>query len=319
MGKLYSSISLALSSLIVHHNKTHSCFHSSFSCPFTTFTTYSKALGKNSASVKGTRKQHDSFYNVDDALTLFNRMVQKYFSPFVVEFNKLLSAIVRMKYYAIVVSLHSQIELLGVSHNGYSLNILINCFFGLNQVGFRFSILGKRLKLGIDPTIVTFSTLINGFCTQSKVAQAVSLFDETIQKGLLFRMILNGLCKTRDIDRAIKLFRMMEERGLQPNIVAYNTLIDCLCKDKRLTEVFDLFSKEKDKGLSPTTTTYNCLIHAMCILGKEMDAKKFLDEMLASNVSLDVVTFNILVDAHCKEGMVYEAKDIVNTRIKAWH
>ncbi|KHG14698.1 hypothetical protein F383_00052 [Gossypium arboreum] len=48
-----------------------------------------------------------------------------------------------MKHYAIVVSLCSQMELLGVSHNAYSLNILINCCWQLGRIDFGFSVLGK--------------------------------------------------------------------------------------------------------------------------------------------------------------------------------
>ncbi|MBA0624968.1 hypothetical protein Godav_010229 [Gossypium davidsonii] len=34
------------------------------------------------------------------------------------------------------------------------------------------------LKLGVEPTVVTFSTLINGPCIQNKVSEAVSMLDE---------------------------------------------------------------------------------------------------------------------------------------------
>ncbi|XVE84499.1 hypothetical protein DITRI_Ditri17bG0018400 [Diplodiscus trichospermus] len=159
MGKLTSSTSLALSSLIlrsiVDSKAIHSSFHSSFSCPFTTFTTHIKTICKNSVRVKGKGKKDVWFDNVDDAHTLFNQMFQKYPRPSIVDFTKILSAIVRMKHYAIVVSLCNQMELLRVPHNVYSLSILINCFCLLDRVDFGFSILGKMLKLGIDPNVVT--------------------------------------------------------------------------------------------------------------------------------------------------------------------
>ncbi|KAK8562654.1 hypothetical protein V6N12_010727 [Hibiscus sabdariffa] len=66
-----------------------------------------------SSSVKGIPKRHDSFDNVDDALAFFNKMIQKYPKPSIVEFNKLLAPIVRMKHYAVVVSKYTQLELFG--------------------------------------------------------------------------------------------------------------------------------------------------------------------------------------------------------------
>ncbi|KAG8490295.1 hypothetical protein CXB51_016044 [Gossypium anomalum] len=81
-------------------------------------------------------------------------MIEKYPKPSIVEFNKLLGAIVKMKHYAIVASKYKRIELLGVSHN-----------------------------LGVEPSAVTFSTLINGLCNQSNISEAVCMFDEMTERG----------------------------------------------------------------------------------------------------------------------------------------
>ncbi|KAH1105868.1 hypothetical protein J1N35_009636 [Gossypium stocksii] len=147
MGKLHSSL---IFRSIVNGGRNPSKFHSSYS--FNTIASH----------VREKQKKHDSLDNVDDAFFLFNKMIHKYPMPSVVEFNKLLGAIVRMKRYGIVVSMCSQMELVGVSHDVYTLSILINCFCQLGQIDFGFSILGKMLKLGVEPTVVTFSTLING-------------------------------------------------------------------------------------------------------------------------------------------------------------
>ncbi|PPE00211.1 hypothetical protein GOBAR_DD02787 [Gossypium barbadense] len=74
-----------------------------------------------SMPVKGKGKTDHRFDNVDHALSLFNKMIEKYPKPSIVESTKLFSAIVRMKHYAIVVSMCSQMELLGVSHDVYFL------------------------------------------------------------------------------------------------------------------------------------------------------------------------------------------------------
>ncbi|MFQ6639928.1 hypothetical protein Gotur_015894, partial [Gossypium turneri] len=111
----------------------------------------SKLFSKTSMSVRGNRKKYDRFNNADDALTLFNNVIEKYPKPWIMEFTKLLAAIVRMKHYAVVVSMYRQMELLGVFHNVYSSNILINSFCQLNQIDSGFSVLGKMLKLGVEP------------------------------------------------------------------------------------------------------------------------------------------------------------------------
>ncbi|XVE80478.1 hypothetical protein DITRI_Ditri14bG0143000 [Diplodiscus trichospermus] len=107
------------------------------------------------------------------------------------------------------------------------------------------------LKLGIQPTVVTLSTLINGLYAQEKIAHAVNLFDDMIGKGyhpnlITYSTILNGLCKMGNTKKAVKLLRStMEERGFKLDIVEYDMVIDSLCKDRLLSEALELFAEVK--------------------------------------------------------------------------
>ncbi|KAB2032650.1 hypothetical protein ES319_D05G389600v1 [Gossypium barbadense] len=192
MGKLPSSFILRS---LVNGGSHLSNFHSSSSSSSNTIAPHIKALSKKAMSVRGKGKGDDGFENVDHALILFNKMIGRYQVPSILGFTKLFAAIVRMKHYAIVVSMCSQMELLGVSHDVYSVSILINCFCQLGRIDFGLSVLGKMLKLGVEPSAVTFSTLINGICNQSKISEAVCMFDE------------------------------MTEKGYQPNLIVYNTVL----------------------------------------------------------------------------------------------
>ncbi|CAL5363260.1 unnamed protein product [Camellia sinensis] len=64
-----------------------------------------------------------------------------------------------------------------------TLNIVINCFCNLNQVDLGFFVFGKILKLGYEPDITTFTTLIKGLCLNGNVASTVKFFDEIVEKG----------------------------------------------------------------------------------------------------------------------------------------
>ncbi|MBA0567073.1 hypothetical protein Golob_011833, partial [Gossypium lobatum] len=123
MGKLPSFILCS----VVNGGSHLSDFYT-FSSSSNTIAIHIEALSRKPMSVRGKGEKDDRFDNVNDALILFNKMIDKYPKPSIVEFNKLLGAIVRMKHYAIVVSMYRRIDLLGVSRDVYSLNILINCF-----------------------------------------------------------------------------------------------------------------------------------------------------------------------------------------------
>ncbi|KAH1097589.1 hypothetical protein J1N35_014510 [Gossypium stocksii] len=221
MGMLPSFILRSL----VNDGSHLSNFHS-FSSSSNTIATHIEALNNKPMymPVRGKGKRDHRFDNVEDTLILFSKMIEKYPKPSVMEFNKLLGAIIKMKHYAIVVSKYRRIELLGVSHNVYSMSILINCFCQLGRIDFGLSVLGKMLKLGVEPSAVTFSTLRNGLYNQSNISEVVCMFDEITERGyqpdlIVYNIVLKGLFKTVNTDRVVRFLRLMEGRSYEPNIV----------------------------------------------------------------------------------------------------
>ena len=72
-------------------------------------------------------------------------------------------------------------------------------------------VFGVMTRRGIEPNTVTYSCLIDGYCLQNKM------------------------------DDAVKTFNMMVERGCLPNLFSYNILINGYCKNKRIDEAMHLF------------------------------------------------------------------------------
>jgi leucine-rich PPR motif-containing protein len=65
------------------------------------------------------------------------------------------------------------------------------------------------------------------------------------------------------VDEACNVFKQMITKGMRPDSVSYNILIDCLGKAGQLDRAFELF--EQSNG-SITTHTYNTLRNS---LGKQ--------------------------------------------------
>ncbi|GMI65620.1 pentatricopeptide repeat 3 [Hibiscus trionum] len=86
MAKLISS--LFLPSIVTGGRSLYNFYSSA-----NTLATHIEALSKNSTSVRRNPKKYDPFDNVDDALALFHKMIDKYPKPSIVEFNKLLAPI----------------------------------------------------------------------------------------------------------------------------------------------------------------------------------------------------------------------------------
>lgn len=83
---------------------------------------------------------------------------------------------------------------------------------------FDFSILGKMLKLRVEPNVVTFNTLMNGLCVEGKFAESIRLFEKMVCDGyelnlITYNIIVNGLCQIERTGDAVRLLRKMEMSG----------------------------------------------------------------------------------------------------------
>lgn len=260
--------------------------------------------------------------NLQDAVNLFNHLLQMRPLPSIIRINKVLGMIAKMGHYGTVLSFVGKLKVLSFQVDLYTLNIEINCYCHLNGVDFGFSLLGGLFKRAYIPNVVTFTTLINGLISEDKIAEAVELFKKLIRKGeiepnvVTYGTIVNGLCKTGSTSTAIRLLQMMEEGSCKLNTVVYSTIIDSLCKDRMPDDALNLLLEMNEKGIRPNVVTYNSLVHGLCNLGKQEEATRMLIEMLDSSIPLNVRTFNVLMDALAKEGMAKEAQGVLEIMIQ---
>ncbi|KAF3497076.1 hypothetical protein DY000_02057909 [Brassica cretica] len=258
----------------------------------------------------------------DDAVDLFESMVRcRHPLPSLVDFSRLFSGIARTKQYDLVLHLCKKMELQGITHNNYTLTIVINCYCRRRKLGFAFSAIGKMLKLGYEPNTVTFNTLLNGLCLEGRVSEAVELVDHRMMDNgcqpdeATYGPVTNRMCKSWNTASALDLLRKMEDRKVKPQVVTYSMIIDGLCKDGSLDDALRLFNEMETKGIKPNVFTYNSLIRGFCNAGRWDDGAQLLRDMITREITPYIVTFNALIDSLVKEGKLTEAKELYNEMI----
>lgn len=92
----------------------------------------------------------------------------------------------------------------------------------------------------------------------------------------------------------------------QPEINAFNLLLDALCKCSLVEEAEAMFMKVKKK-ISPDANTYNILFFGWCRVRNPTRGMKVLEEMIQIGHKPDNFTYNTAIDSFCKAGMVSEA------------
>ncbi|KAK1386002.1 putative pentatricopeptide repeat-containing protein, mitochondrial [Heracleum sosnowskyi] len=201
-------------------------------------------------------------------------------------FNQLLTSLVKVKQYAVVVSLVTDLCALSNRVSIITFNIAINCCCHSYWVDYAFLLLASTFKRGFVPDVATYTTLIRGLVSQHKSAEARLFFKNLIKfrqvqpNVVTFNTMINGLCKTGHTDIALWLFRFMEKCHCAPDSITYNTVIDSLCKGGLVDDALNLHSEVREKRILPDVGTYSPIIQVLCSLKRWEEVGLLLNQMI---------------------------------------
>ncbi|KAJ1420253.1 Tetratricopeptide-like helical domain superfamily [Sesbania bispinosa] len=136
---------------------------------------------------------------------------------------------------------------------------------------------------GVCPNVVTFNTLINGFCKEGKLHEGNRVF--SVMK------VANVAPNTE-----------MGRNQVKADILTYNALILGLCKDGKTKKAASLIKELDKENLVPNSSTFSALITGQ--------------SMIRSGCSPNENTFQMLISAFCKnddfDGAVQVLRDMLH-------
>ncbi|XP_073122122.1 pentatricopeptide repeat-containing protein At1g73400, mitochondrial-like [Henckelia pumila] len=96
----------------------------------------------------------------------------------------------------------------------------------------------------------------------------------------------------------------------QPEINAFNLLLDALCKCSLVEDAEAMFKRVKVK-IHPNADTYNILFFGWCRVRNPTRGMNVLQEMINEGHSPESFTYNTAINTFCKAGMVTEAAKLL--------
>ena len=75
----------------------------------------------------------------------------------------------------------------------------------------------------------------------------------------------------------VRTLNEMSKQGLRADAVTYNLLLSYLCKNRNTTEVRKIFDSIIEKGIQPNVTTYSSLLNGYASKGDLADMHDLLD------------------------------------------
>lgn len=210
-----------------------------------------------------------------EVLSEFKNLMGRKPSPSINEVNKFLSNTIKASKDHNVHALVNVMEPGGFKPNLVTYNILMN-FYGkvnllkfftgkLGRIDLCYSVLGKILTLGFEPSVFTTNTLLRCLCFNNRQKEALMIFDKIKSLGyevdnFTFGILIDGFCRTNDSDSAILFLDQVERHFISLDEMMFNTILNCLCKDGKATEALKLYDVMRSQNISPDIITFDTLI-----------------------------------------------------------
>ncbi|XP_026378089.1 pentatricopeptide repeat-containing protein At1g12775, mitochondrial-like [Papaver somniferum] len=201
-------------------------------------------------------------------------------------------------------------------------NILIHGLCTTGQVGPALKLKNNKLKWNVVPNVVvSYNAIIDTLCKGGLLDEALVLFSEmlhasnvvpnvgssvgggvaVVAAGVAF-FAASASCGLAGLieEEARRYFDEMVDRGISPDTVTFNVLIDSHCKDGKTEDAWGLFKLMEKINIKPNLITYNSMMDGLCLVGRLPDAVKLFDSMVDKGLEPDDFSWNILIDGYCK-------------------
>ncbi|XVE51209.1 hypothetical protein DITRI_Ditri02bG0021300 [Diplodiscus trichospermus] len=256
----------------------------------------------------------------EHAQKLFDEMPELKCERTVKSFNALLAARVYSKKLDSIEKLFKQLpEKLGIEPNLVSYNTVIKAFSDLGSLDAALSVVDILEKKELEPDIITFNTMLAGFFSEGRIAEGEKIWELMEKKNIVpniksYHAKLRGLIHENKMMEAVELLREMESKGIKPDTISYNTLIKGYCSNGNLEQVKNWYSELK-KNCSPDRFTYPTLVSFLC----KKNEFEMAIELCKEGIDRGVISGTALIQGLLQESMVEEAIQLVELGKSRFH
>ena len=170
------------------------------------------------------------------------------------------------------------------------------------------------------PDLITFSTLIKGYCRVKDIEKALELHNQMLERGIkadevLYNSLLDGCLKANQDKMALKCYANMKKLRIKPSNVTYSILAKIYQKQGDLEKSFALLDEMRADHIKPGLFVFTCLMQTCLQVGLIDKALTYFAEMtdtLAETGNhVDWVGFSTIVGGCLDHGRHTEAIDML--------
>merc|ERR1719337_578992 len=162
----------------------------------------------------------------------------------------------------------------------------------------------------VEPDIVTYSTIIKGFCNSGNLDRALKVLKDMKTSGkytpdeVMYNSLLSGCAKEHRPDEALQLIDDMKKSGVAPSNYTLSMLVKLMGRCKRLNQAFVMLEDiSKEYGLKINVQVYTCLIQGCFNANQPGKAIALHEKIIKEGLHPDAMTYTVLVRGCIQSGL----------------
>ncbi|KAK3332449.1 hypothetical protein B0T19DRAFT_415703 [Cercophora scortea] len=189
----------------------------------------------------------------------------------------------------------------------------ILAFMGIRQSALAITVWDRIQKIGVKPTIRTWTAMIQGCANARKPDGIKTVWDRLVKSGVkldttAWTARISGLIVSGDPDGGIRALDEMAQRwrdradpsnaslAVQPTIEPVNAALVNLLRLERLASARKVLTWAAKQSISPDIYTFNTMLRSIIRSGQTDEIAGVFAMMKAANIEADAATLTILLD-----------------------
>lgn len=180
-----------------------------------------------------------------------------------------------------------------------------------------------RAEPGVAATVQVYNAMMGVYARNGQFTSVRQLLDLMRQRGcepdlVSFNTLINARLKAEPLspNLAIQLLNEVRSSKIRPDIITYNTLLSACSRDSNLEEAVKVFDDMEVNKCQPDLWTYNAMISVFARCGLPGEAERLFKDLESKGFYPDVVTYNSLLYAFAREGNVQKVDEICREMVK---
>ncbi|XP_074320390.1 pentatricopeptide repeat-containing protein At3g18110, chloroplastic [Silene latifolia] len=180
-----------------------------------------------------------------------------------------------------------------------------------------------RAEPSVGNTVQVYNAMMGVYARNGRFSKVQEMLDLMRERGcepdlVSFNTLINARLKSGALEPnlTIELLNEVRGSGIRPDTITYNTLISACSRESNLKEAIKVYSDMEANHCQPDLWTYNAMISVFARCGMPTKAEKILVELESKGFIPDAVTYNSLLYAFAREGSAVKVGEICEDMLK---